>query len=148
MITIESFKVLRKLSVHGIQIEPRQVKATYSVERYSGETDSFELIYSYEHPYFQRKDASDVNLASMMLAQVALNYGLFFEEIEFDGLYDITDRKFIMEMMENTSREILTNKLLIQNEFLKAPYRYTDRGKKGSLYPIPPPFFPIHSFSI
>jgi hypothetical protein len=58
----------------------------------------------------------------MMLAQVALNYGLFFEVIEFDGLYDKTDQQFIKDMMENTSREILTNKLLIDNEFLKPPF--------------------------
>ena len=58
----------------------------------------------------------------MMLAQVALNYGLFFETIEFDGLFDKTDQQFLKDMMENTSREILTNKLLIKNEFLKPPF--------------------------
>ncbi len=42
--------------------------------------------------------------------------------IEFDGLYDKTDQQFIKDMMENTSREILTNKLLIKNEFLKPPF--------------------------
>jgi hypothetical protein len=58
----------------------------------------------------------------MMLAQVAFNYGLFFETIEFDGLLDQTDQQFIKDMTENTSREILTNKLLIKNEFLKPPF--------------------------
>ena len=122
MTTLESFKVLRKLSVNNIHIEPRKVKASYCVEKCTGETSSFELMYSYEHPYFSKKEPSDVNLASMMLAQVALNYGLFFEAIEFDGLFDKTDQQFIKDMMENTSREILTNKLLIKNEFLKPPF--------------------------
>ncbi len=39
MITLESFKVLRKLSVKNIHIEPRKVKASYCVEKFSGETD-------------------------------------------------------------------------------------------------------------
>ncbi|WP_346863346.1 hypothetical protein [uncultured Draconibacterium sp.] len=122
MITIESFKVLKKLSVTNLQIETKKVKASYFVEKMSGEINSFDLIYSYEHAYFNKKSASDVNLASMMLAQVAINYGLFFETIEFDGLFDKTDQQFIKAMVENTSREILTNKLLIKNEFLKAPF--------------------------
>jgi hypothetical protein len=58
----------------------------------------------------------------MMLAQVAINYGLFFETISFDGLYDKTDQRFIIDMMENTSREILVNKFFSKNEFLKPPY--------------------------
>ncbi len=122
MITLESFRVLKKLSIKNIHIEPKKVKAAYVVEKQSGETTSFELIYSYEHPYFSKNKPADVNLASMMLAQVALNYGLFFETIEFDGLFDKTDQQFIKDMMENTSREILTNKLLVKNEFLKPPY--------------------------
>lgn len=122
MITLESFRVLKRLSVKNIQIERKKVKASYCVEGYSGEATSFELIYSYEQAYFDKNKAADVNLSSMMLAQVALNYGLFFETIEFDGLYDKTDQQFIRSMMENTSREILTNKLLVKNEFLKPPF--------------------------
>jgi len=82
MITLESFKVLKKLSVKTVYIEPKKVKATNWVEKISGELSSTELIYSYEHAYFSNKNPADVNLASMMLAQVALNYGLFFETIK------------------------------------------------------------------
>jgi predicted PP-loop superfamily ATPase len=131
MITLDTFKVLQKLSIKNVKVEPKKVKASYCVEKFNGETVSFELIYSYERVYFSKKNPEDVNLASMMLAQVALNYGLFFEEIEFEGFYDHTDRKFIRDMMENTSREILTNKLLIQNEFLKPPYDKLQPEKKG-----------------
>ncbi len=81
--------------------------------------------------YFNRKNAADINLASMMLAQVALNYGLFFETIEFDGLYDRADRTFLSAMMENSSREIVTNKLLIKNEFIKPPYDTLKPEKKA-----------------
>ena len=58
----------------------------------------------------------------MLLSQVALNYGLFCEKIIFDGLYDDTDKRFIMDMIENTSREIFVNKFLLPNEYIKAPY--------------------------
>ena len=122
MITPDSFKLLKKLSVTNIRLEPKQVKGTYCVEKFSGEITNFELIYSYEHSYFNKKNTADVNLASMMLSQVALNYGLFFETIEFDGLFDKTDQRFLTDMMENTSREILTNKLLTKNDFIKAPF--------------------------
>ena len=44
MIALESFKVLRKLAVKSIHIEPRKVKATYCVEKHSGETTTFELF--------------------------------------------------------------------------------------------------------
>ena len=47
--------------------------------------------YSFEEDVFDPASATDRNLASMMLSQVALNYGLFCREIIFDGLYDDTD---------------------------------------------------------
>ena len=58
----------------------------------------------------------------MILSQVAINYGLFCKEIIFDGLYDDTDKRFILDMIENTSREIFVNKFLYPNEYIKAPY--------------------------
>lgn len=122
MITLESFITLKKLTIKNIHIEPKKVKASYCVENYAGEIDSTEMIYSYEHAYFDKKNPHDVNLACMMLSQVALNYGLFFETIELDGLFDKTDQKFLVDMLENTSVEILTNKLLKKNEYIKAPY--------------------------
>ncbi len=130
MTALDSFVVLKKLSVNKIYIEPRKVKADYCIEKFTGEKESMELIYSYEQAYFDKKNPVDVNLASMMLAQVALNYGLFFETVELDGLYDSVDKKFLSDMMENTSREIVTNKLLIKNEFLKPPFHELKLEKK------------------
>lgn len=117
-----SLCVLSKLSVHQLIVEKKRVKATYTVQQTDGSLATNELIYSYDQPFFDPASADDVNLASMMVAQVALNYGLFFEEIEFDGLYDEVDQRFLRDMMENTSREIYVNKFLQPNEFLKAPF--------------------------
>ena len=131
MIPLESFVVLRKLTVGSIEVESKKVKALYLIERFSGEKDFCELIYSYDAPYFDKNSGADVNLASMMLAQVALNYGLFCETIEFDGLFDKTDQKFLTSMLENTSREIVTNKLLIRNEFIKSPFSSLKADKRA-----------------
>ncbi|MBD1259383.1 hypothetical protein HZY62_02190 [Maribacter polysiphoniae] len=122
MTSIRSLVVFPKLTVHQITVEPKRVKAVYTVGKEDGSHVSNELIYSYDQVYFDRKNAEDVNLASMMLAQVALNYGLFFETIQFDGLFDEIDKSFLRDMMENTSREIVVNKFFHKNEFLKPPF--------------------------
>ena len=59
------------------------------------------------------------NLADMMAAQVAINYGLFCKELAFLGAFDRHDRRFIRDMVENTAREIYVNKLLMQNPFVR-----------------------------
>ncbi len=122
MVRISQLVVFHKLLIHELIVEPKRVKATYSVIKDDGSEVSNQLIYTYNAPYFDMKSGRDVNLASMMVAQVALNYGLFFEEIVFDGLYDLTDQRFLKDMMENTSREILVMKFYGKNEFLKPPY--------------------------
>jgi hypothetical protein len=122
MKTQEDFVVLKRLLVNSVSVKPQQVKATYCIEKFSGEQQCIDLIYSYERSYFNAANPADINLASMMVAQVALNYGLFFQSIELDGLYSKHDQSFLMAMLENTSREILTNKLLVTNEFIKPPF--------------------------
>jgi hypothetical protein len=122
MIGIRDLVVFEKLKVHEILVEPRRVRATYSLFSGDDQCENKELIYSYSDRLFDPDRWEDVNLASMMLAQVALNYGLFFKTIEFDGLYDETDRSFLKNMIENTSREILVNKIMRPNEFLKPPF--------------------------
>ncbi|MCB0842473.1 MAG: hypothetical protein KDE26_04310 [Bacteroidetes bacterium] len=122
MSVIRDLVVFKKLTVSQILIEPKRVKAIYTLQKNDQTEVSNELIYSYDNPYFDKKNPKDVNLASMMVAQVALNYGLFCEIIEFGGLYDEVDRRFLTAMMENTSREIFVNKFLFKNEFLKPPF--------------------------
>jgi hypothetical protein len=122
MIGIRELAVLDTLKIHDLIVEPQKVKATYTVISHNGDQRSNSLIYSYDDRLFDKKAGRDINLASMMVAQVALNYGLFFRKIIFDGLFDPVDKRFLNDMMENTSREILVLKFFGQNEFLKPPY--------------------------
>lgn len=119
---ISDLLVLDTLKVHDLVIHPKGVKATYTVIHDDGTSFSNELRFSYDAPLFSEQQATDLNLASMMVAQVALNYGLFFRKIVFDGLFDKSDMRFLTDMMENTSREILVNKFFAKNEFLKTPF--------------------------
>ena len=120
-ISKSSLVFFKHLKVCDIEVESARAKATYELSLKTGGVVQNELIYSYSEKVFDRSPSS-LNLASMMLIQVALNYGLFCEEIIFDGLFDDTDKRFILDMLENTSREIYVNKFLQENEFLAAPY--------------------------
>jgi len=118
---IRSLIFFDRLRIFNISVEPKRVKATYELTHKHGEVVQKELIYSYSGKVFDQS-ASSLNLASMMVSQVALNYGLFCEEMIFDGLYDDIDRRFILDMLENTSREIYVHKFLHRNDFIIAPY--------------------------
>ncbi len=122
-INLREFVVFQQLKVGPVIIETRRIKVPYELTKTDGTKAKNELIYTYLEKVFDKKIAVDVNLASMMASQVAINYGLFCEEILFDGLLDETDQRFIKDAIENTSREIYVNKLLGPNEFLKTPYR-------------------------
>ena len=109
------FKILR---VGPVEIRKDRVSAPFSLITRSGEFISNKIIYRYEEDVFHPEEPADVNLASMVISQVALNYGLFCERIIFDGLFDHSDIQFIRNMMENTSREIYVMKFLHYNPFL------------------------------
>ena len=117
----DSLVFFKSLKVCDIEVESARVKARYELSLLSGEVVHNELIYSYTEKVLDQSPPS-LNLASMMVSQVALNYGLFCQEIIFDGLFDDTDKRFILDMLENTSREIFVNKFLVKNPFLVAPY--------------------------
>ncbi len=110
-------KVLDRLEVGPVRLEPDRIRAVYRVTR-RGETSSTELSYSYEEEVFSVNDPGDLNLAHMISAQAALNYGLFCDEIMFHGAFDKQDRRFIREMAVNTAREIFVKKFLEDNPFL------------------------------
>lgn len=112
IVVIEHFKV------GPVKIEPNRLLMPYTVIQ-NGQADTKELIYKYEEQVFDKNNPTDQNLAGMIGAQLALNYGLFCEKITFDGLFDHTDQRFLKDMMENTSREILVNKILQPTVFLK-----------------------------
>ncbi len=119
---IRSLRVFDCLKVGPVVIEPNRVRARYELTLAGGQVVWNELMYSYQKNVFDNSSRS-VNLASMMLSQVAINYGLFCKEMIFDGLFDETDKRFILDMLENTSREIYVNKFLFPNEYITAPYR-------------------------
>ncbi|MBN1273490.1 MAG: creatininase family protein [Candidatus Aminicenantes bacterium] len=112
-----SLKCLYRLEVGPVVLKPRRLSAPYRVI-WGNEKRTFDLVYSYQENIFDPQDPVSVNLAGMIAAQVALNYGLFFEEIVFHGIFDETDKRFITAMMENTAREIYVKKFLEINPFL------------------------------
>ena len=112
--------VIRRLEVGPVELKPRVMSAPYRVTR-EGEVHENELIYRFEEDVFVPGEPASINLASMMAAQVALNYGLFCDELVFHGWFDEHDRGFIQEMAQNTAREIFVKKFLEENPFVVGP---------------------------
>lgn len=137
---LEALRVLDELEVGPVHVEPKRVLCPYQISR-GDQKEHLDLIYSYEEDVFDPSDPESRNLASMVAAQVAVNYGLFFQRISFRGPYDAVDEKFIREMSENTAREIYVNKFLKPNPFLvgKASHLPIEKRKSYLLAEI---FFP------
>jgi 7-cyano-7-deazaguanine synthase in queuosine biosynthesis len=127
---IETLTVFKRLDVGNIIVGKKRITATYTLTHYNGRQVSNRLIYSYERDLFDTNDPVGRNVASVILAQLALNYGLFCETIHFDGVYDEADRKFIRQMTENTSREIYIKKILSPNPFLTGNALHINFEKK------------------
>jgi creatinine amidohydrolase/Fe(II)-dependent formamide hydrolase-like protein len=113
-------KVFERLEIGPVRLEPRRLIAPYRLF-YSGKMEQTELIYNYEETVFDPVEPESQNLANMIAAQVALNYGLFCDTLVFHGLFDDIDRRFIRDMAENTAREIYVKKFLEPNPFLVGP---------------------------
>ncbi|MBN1301655.1 MAG: creatininase family protein [Melioribacteraceae bacterium] len=114
---IKKLVVLDTLEVGPVLLEKRRMIAPYKVIN-KNRIETKEFIYSYEEDVFNPSDNSHLNIASVMAAQVALNYGLFFKKIIFRGLYDNADKSALKDWAENTSREIFVKKFLEPNPFL------------------------------
>ena len=112
--------VIRRLEVGPVQLKPRMMTAPYRVTR-DGEVHENELIYRFEEDVFVPGEPAAINLASMIAVQVALNYGLFCDELVFHGWFDEHDRRFIQDMAQNTAREIFVKKFVEPNPFLRGP---------------------------
>ena len=118
--------VIDRLDVGPVELEDDKLTMPYAVTRKEDGveiTDATELVYKYQEPVFTKRedgtwDPHDVNLASLIGAQVALNYGLFAKEIRFRGPFDKNDRGFLRDMAANTAREIYVKKILEPNPFL------------------------------
>ncbi len=128
---IDSLLVIDRLEVGPVRLERKRVVAPYTVHR-GRDRDSMELIYRYEEAVFDPDDPAALNLASVVTAQVALNYGLFCREIVFRGPFDRYDRKLLIEMAANTAREIYVKKFLEPNPFLVGEASSLSPEKRGS----------------
>lgn len=114
---LEILHVIDRLEVGPIKVEKQRVTAPYTVFK-DGKSDSIDFVYKFEEDVFEPGEWHSENLASMLAAQIALNYGLFCEEIVFRGTYDKTDQRFLEAMARNTAREIYVLKFLHDNPFL------------------------------
>lgn len=128
--SLDPLKVISSLEIGPVKIEPRKLIAPYKVKK-ENTSATTEFICSYDEDVFDPGNPVSINLAQVMAAQVALNYGLFAHEIIFRGPYDAIDKRFITDMMENTSREIYVKKFLEPNPFLK--------GQASQLTPVRQP---------
>jgi creatinine amidohydrolase/Fe(II)-dependent formamide hydrolase-like protein len=129
--------VFDRLEIGPVKLERNRLTAPYTIHNGDKQTTS-DLIYKYEQDVFDPDDPSDKNLGVMIAAQAALNYGLFFREIVFSGNFDSQDRRFITDMIENTSREIYVNKILKDNPFITGnlqnfPVYHAKRYTRASL---------------
>jgi hypothetical protein len=106
-----------RLEIGPVELEPRRLTMPYRVTR-GGVVDTTELAYRWEEDVFDPADRSHVSLASMIGAQVAVNYGLFARELVFRGPFDEADARFLADAVENTAREITVKKFLDPNPFL------------------------------
>ena len=109
--------VFDRLEVGPVKVEPKRLLAPYRLFL-DGQEHRTEIIYRYEEAVFEPSEPESQNLADLIAAQVALNYGLFCRSIVFHGRYDDTDQRFLRDMAENTAREIYVKKILEPNPFL------------------------------
>lgn len=114
---LDCLKVFSRLEVGPVRLEKRRLKMPYRVFR-GRKAEKIDLIYRFEEDVFDPATAESMNLAGIIGAQVALNYGLFCDRIIFRGLFDLRDQKFIRAMAANTAREIYVKKFLEHNPFL------------------------------
>jgi len=114
---LDVLAVIDELRVGPVRLEKRRVIMPYVVVQ-GRKRHATELTYRWAEDVFDPESTADINLASMIGSQVALNYGLFTRRIVFAGPFDAADRRFLADMMENTSREIYVKKFLEPNPFL------------------------------
>jgi len=69
-------QVWEQLEVGPVQLQPHKLTAPYRVHE-KGNVHELELVYRFEENVFTPGEPESENLAAMLAAQVALNYGLF-----------------------------------------------------------------------
>ncbi len=151
---LDVLEVLEKLEVGPAQLAARRLTVPYRATARDGKVDQTELIYRFEEDVFEPGEPESLNLASMIGAQLALNYGLFCKSIVFRGPFDEADRRLLSDMAENTSREIYVNKFLQPNPYLtgpaaQLPFVKLKRYTRASLeFPDPLPTPPLAAWTV
>ncbi len=110
--------VLDRLVVSRPKVERRRATSQLIVIPKRGKAHRTELAFTYEEDVFQPGDPASDNLAALAAAQVALNYGLFADEIVLEGLLDASDLELLTAAARNTAREIYAHKIAARNPFL------------------------------
>jgi 7-cyano-7-deazaguanine synthase in queuosine biosynthesis len=128
---LDALRVLDRLEVGTPVLTPRRLAATYRVTCGSS-TATHTLVYRYEEDVFEPGEPASLNLASVIAAQVALNYGLFCRELRFAGPLDAADRRFLEQMAANTAREIYVKRFLEPNEFLVGGAAHLEPERRDS----------------
>jgi creatinine amidohydrolase/Fe(II)-dependent formamide hydrolase-like protein len=129
---ITQLGVIDRLEIGPVRLEKKRLVAPYKVTK-NKTSESFDLIYRYQEDVFDdAENPGSANLAPMIAAQMAINYGLFCREILFHGPFDASDQKFIKEMMGNTAREIYVKKFCEPNPFLLEPVKDLPFAKRDS----------------
>jgi creatinine amidohydrolase/Fe(II)-dependent formamide hydrolase-like protein len=124
-------EVIDRLEVGPVRVEPRRIVAPYRITQ-GGREESIDLIFRYEERVFDPSEAASQNLAAMIAAQVALNYGLFAREMVIHGPLDRHDRSLLEHMAEATAQEIYVVKFLMDNPFLVEPARDLPVSRRDS----------------
>lgn len=114
---LDAVLAIDRLEVGPVELGSRRLGMPYAVVAGAARHET-ELLYRWGEDVFDPAEATSRNLASLIGAQLALNYGLFAREIRFRGPFDAADRQFLAAMAENTAREIYVKKLLEPNPFL------------------------------
>ncbi len=109
--------VFDRLEIGPVKVERKRLSTPYRLFA-KNTVDQIDLIYKYEERVFDPTEPAGQNLAAIIGAQVAFNYGLFCKQIVFHDVFDNIDIQFIRDMMENTAREIYVKKFLEPNHYL------------------------------
>ena len=128
---LDILDVINKIEIGPVKVEKNRIISPYKVIQ-DGKVSSFDLICRYQEDVFNPDEPQSVNLAEMIAAQVAINYGLFCREMVFIGHFDKVDQKFIKGMMENTAREIFIKKFIEHNPFLVGDASHLSPVKRDS----------------
>jgi creatinine amidohydrolase/Fe(II)-dependent formamide hydrolase-like protein len=114
-------EVLDRLEIGPPEIGPSSLGVPYRVVQKDGAETTLVLHLRWEEEVFVPGEPESENLAAMVGAQAALNYGLFARRLVFRGRFDRADRRLLTDMAENTAREILVNRILTDNPYLVGP---------------------------